>query len=197
VTLSPIQRFRRDGYNDLLTHDLGLTTDSVVLDFGGYVGDYAWAISNRYQCQVHIFEPVPKYANILHDRFVNRNEIHIHEYAVGDDGGLRTFRDSADGTGAFGDGERIHVSFRSAESLLDQMPQKIDLIAVNIEGGEYELLPALGRVGLLARTNQLFVQFHLVGPDPIGHREMCRRLLRETHECRWSYDFVWESWVRR
>jgi len=196
-TLSPIERFRRDGYADLITKNLGLNAASVVLDFGGYVGNYTATISDRYQSQIHVFEPVPEFFTVLQARFENQNNITLHEYGVAEGDDVRTFGVSADGTGAFAEGAGVSVSFRSADYLAEAMPPLIDLMAVNIEGGEYELIPALDRVGLLARTNRIFVQFHRVGPDPIGDRASCRRLLQATHTCIWSYDFVWEAWLRK
>lgn len=40
-------------------------------------------------------------------------------------------------------------------------PQIIDLMVVNIEGGEYELLPYLDGIGWFKRINRLAVQWHL------------------------------------
>ena len=195
--LSPVQLYFRDGHNDLITANLGLNSASVVLDFGGYLGDYAAAISNRYQSQIHVFEPVPQFFAVLEDRFADQANITIHRYGIAGSHRVRTFGESADGTGAFAEGTGINVQFRSAEYLAELMPHSIDLIAVNIEGGEYELIPALDHVGLLARANRLFIQFHRVGSDPTGHRESCRRILESTHVCMWSYDFVWEAWVTK
>ena len=195
-TLSPIERCRRDGYDDLITKNLGLDAASVVLDFGGYVGNYTATISDRYQSQIHVFEPVPEFFTTLQARFKAQANITLHEYGIADVDDERTFGVSADGTGAFAQGAGASVSFRSADYLAEAMPPLIDLMAVNIEGGEYELIPALDRVGLLARINRIFVQFHRVGPDPMGDRAYCRHLLKATHTCTWSYDFVWEAWVR-
>lgn len=196
-TLSPIERYRRDGYDDLITKNLGLDAASVVLDFGGYVGNYTATISDRYQSQIHVFEPVPEFFTMLQARFKNQTNITLHEYGIADVDDVRTFGVSADGTGAFAEGAGASVSFRSADYLAEAVPPLIDLLAVNIEGGEYELIPALDRVGLLARTKRILVQFHRVGPDPIGDRASCRHLLEATHTCIWSYDFVWEAWVRK
>lgn len=196
-TLSPIERYYRDGHDDLITQNLGLNAASVVLDFGGYVGNYTATISDRYQSQIHVFEPVPEFSTILQARFKNEANITLHEYGIAEVDDVRTFGVSADGTGAFAEGAGVSVSFRSADYLAEAMPPLIDLMAVNIEGGEYELIPALDHVGLLARTNRIFVQFHRVGPDPHRDRASCRRLLKASHTCIWSYDFVWEAWVRK
>ncbi len=70
----------------------------------------------------------------------------------------------------------------------------IDLAKVNIEGGEYDLLPAFDEAGVLPRLRMLQVQFHLFAPADIERRNAIRATLSRTHNCDWSYDFVWEQW---
>ena len=38
-----------------------LTSDSIVFDLGGYLGDFSAAIVERYNCKIYIFEPHPEY----------------------------------------------------------------------------------------------------------------------------------------
>lgn len=70
----------------------------------------------------------------------------------------------------------------------------IDLAKINIEGGEYDLLPALADQGALCRIRRLLIQFHLFQPDFIAKRDVIRDKLAETHGCVWEYPFVWEEW---
>jgi len=168
-----------------------------VIDFGGYVGDWTAEIYRRYECRVHIFEPVPKFVSHLGGRFAGDPKITIYDFGIADTDQERQFGMADDATGAFADGELIQIKFKSAETLNHLITGQVDLIAINIEGGEYELLPALERIGLLARTNLLFIQFHQIGEDSGKEREICRTILEKTHQCVWNYDFVWEAWAKR
>lgn len=76
-------------------------------------------------------------------------------------------------------------------------PASIDLAKINIEGGEYDLLPALARAGQLGRFDLLQIQFHLYDKQQIAERDAIRTDLGKTHTCDWSYDFVWEQWHRK
>jgi FkbM family methyltransferase len=196
-TLPPVEKYRRDGWNTLLTEGLPLTKDSVLLDFGGYLGDYAAAMTERYACRVHVFEPIPEFAEACRRRFAAQPSVTVHEYGIGRSEEKRSFGLTEDATGAFAVGEQTTVEFRAASSLANELRGPISVIAMNIEGGEYELIPALAETGLLQRAERIFVQFHRVGPDPTGERQRCRSILAETHECLWDYDFVWEAWALR
>jgi FkbM family methyltransferase len=196
-SLSPIELFRRDGYSDLITKDLGLEVGSEVWDFGGYLGDWSAIILYRYGCSIKIFEPVPAFAEKLRARFVGSDRISIRQYGVELWEGSRYFQTSGDGTGAFGDGQQVEVAFRSAFELASAAPKVVSLMAVNIEGGEYELIPALAEAALLDRINTILIQFHKVGEEWERERNRCKQILGKTHTLDWEYPFVWEKWSRK
>lgn len=192
--LTPFERFKRDGHASLLLQGLSLDERSVVLDIGGYLGDYTAAVAARYGCTVHVFEPVPAFAEAIADRFVGSPKVHVHAYALGEADATRTMHLNDDGTGAYASGEAVSVAFRSVASFAEELEGMVDVAAINIEGGEYELIPALATAGLLPRIGRLFIQFHDLGPDSVARREACRAVLRQTHRQVWDYAFVWEAW---
>ncbi|WP_163835751.1 FkbM family methyltransferase, partial [Pseudomonas viridiflava] len=71
---------------------------------------------------------------------------------------------------------------------------KIDLMKINIEGGEFEVLPALIDAQYIYKITNLQIQFH----DSIEHAKEKRDRLRDqfklTHQETWNYEFVWENW---
>lgn len=194
-SLNPFQQFVRDGYNRRLDRSIQLTDESIVLDFGGYVGDLSWRLHDRFRPQLHIFEPVPQFLAILRERFKDCYNVTVHPFAIGKFERREIFGMGAAGTGAFAQTpDSIEVSFLSAKAVLHNLPQEIDLTVINIEGGEYELIPALHECGFLGKIKKFLIQFHPVGPNPDEARDNCRYLLSSTHELEWSYDFIWESW---
>jgi FkbM family methyltransferase len=185
----------RDGYNRRLDSGIQLTDKSVVFDFGGYVGDVSWRFHSHYRPNLHIFEPVPRFLSILRERFEGCSNITIHPFAIGATERREIFGIGAAGTGAFAKTqESVEVAFLEARTVLRNLPQAVDLAVINIEGGEYELIPALHGCDFLKKINKLLIQFHYVGESPAKARENCRSLLSATHELEWSYDFIWESW---
>ena len=57
----PLCDFHRAG-GDRLLHEIPATSEDVVLDAGGYLGDWTAAIPVRYGCRCEILEPVPEFA---------------------------------------------------------------------------------------------------------------------------------------
>lgn len=195
--LSPSQRWVRDGGNQRRLKGLELRSDDHVLDFGGYLGDYAADVRRLYSCFVHVFEPVPAYSDAISARFRSDEKVRVHPYAIGLVEGNLQLHMSEDATGEFAQGAAINGSVRAAEWLALELPDEIGLAKLNIEGGEYSLIPALYHSGLLSRIKRVIIQFHDVVPESAERRLVCQELLTKSHACDWDYPFVWESWTRR
>ncbi len=72
---------------------------------------------------------------------------------------------------------------------------QVALLKINIEGGEYDLLERLLETGLVGQFQHLQVQFHRFVPDAEKRRDFIRTGLAHSHEERWCYPWVWESWT--
>lgn len=184
------------------THRLNydLTAESLVVDLGGYIGDFAQQIHDRYGSTVHLFEPVPAFHSRCIQRFAGNPKIHSHCYGLGRSAGVFPITDDADASSFFGSspGGRLNAEVRPVvESLGALGIAQIDLLKINIEGGEYEVLPALAKAGWLPKIRNLQIQFHTCGEDYEGARNAIRRELEQTHRETWCYRFVWENWEHR
>lgn len=172
---------------------------SVVFDVGGFQGNWAADIHERYGARIHVFEPHPAFAGEIRNRFQGNDAILTHEFALGSSEGELTLSDDGDASSSFRKG-KLSVKGRIepvARFFAETDIPRIDLMKVNIEGGEYDLLPALSEAGIMPRIGILQVQFHLFTEADIQRREAIRAVLAETHDCDWSYDFVWEQWSLR
>ena len=183
------------------THRLNykLDRDSVVVDLGGYIGDFAQQIHDRYGSTVHLFEPVPAFHARCVQRFANNPKIHPHCYGLGSSAGFFPISDDADASSFLASTKAGHLNaeVRPITEALDALGiTAIDLLKINIEGGEYEVLTALIEAGFLPRIRNIQVQFHTVGSDYEGARNTIRHELEKTHRETWCYKFVWENWER-
>lgn len=172
---------------------------SVVFDIGGFQGNWAADIHARYGARIHVFEPHPGFANDIRSRFRGLDTILTHEFALGANEGELILSDDGDASSSFRKAKQS-VSGRIkpvSEFFAEHDIARIDLMKVNIEGGEYDLLPALSDAGIMPRIAILQVQFHLFTEDDIQRRDAIRTRLAKTHDCDWSYDFVWEQWSLR
>lgn len=175
-----------------------LDESSVVFDLGGYQGQWASDVFARYCCTVHVFEPVARFHADIARRFRRNPRIHVYPFGLADRDARVTLALAQDGSSIFRAGpetEEVQL-VRAATFLEDEGFTAIDLMKVNIEGGEYDLLEHLLDSGWLPRIRDLQVQFHDCVP---GARERMRRIqerLALTHEPSYRYEFVWENWRR-
>ena len=189
----------RDRGDETLRLAYPLTEDSVVIDAGGYEGAWAAQIVQRYDSKVVIFEPVHAFAQRIRDRFIDNPKAHIYELALGGEEGYAEIHIAKDGSSVYtgkGDTEPIHI-VDASQFLQDMDIARIDLMKVNIEGGEYELLPNLIGSKYIQLIRELQIQFHDFVPRAVERAENIRRSLRQTHDLTWQYPFVWENWRLR
>jgi len=182
--------------------DYPLAEDALVIDAGGYIGDFAAEIFCRFGCRIDVFEPITAYADKIKERFMYNDRVQVMDA----------------GLGALAREENIHITglgssvFDAPDNAATQTMEKIrlvsvvdylhskaypkvDLMKINIEGGEYELLDALLDTPELIKNIGYFqIQFHEFVPNARARRENIRQRLSETHQLMWDFPFIWESW---
>ena len=204
--LPPVLRFKRDGWNERIYNSVPPVEGASVVIFGGYLGQSTqdW-VQRLPRATFDVFEPVLTFAEQIRLRFPE-NEVRVHPYGVSQIYETRNFRILGDATFSEGvltpfkrgdHGAEAPVEFRAASELKGILPSRIYILEVNIEGGEYELLPLLVRHEVIRRVHHVFVQFHNVGKDTDGLIANVRDEIMKSHELVWSYHLVWEYWRLR
>jgi len=196
--LVAVKRWFDDRGDATLRLDYPLDRNSVVFDLGGYHGDFAAAIHARYGCTVHLFEPVPSFFRMCTKRFEGNPKIKCYPFGLSDKAGMFLMSQAADGSSisaADNAVQKIPVEVRACDEFILSIGKPfIDLLKINIEGGEYEVLPRLLETGLVHNIDHIQIQFH----DFIGNAPKKRSDIREgltaTHAETWCYEFVWEGW---
>lgn len=197
-----VRRWFRDRGDDTLRLDYpDLGPDSIVFDVGGYRGDFAALIHERYGCRVFVFEPHPAFHRACVDRFAAVEAIQPLNYGLSDIEGSFGLTDSVDGSSFIserkGDLPELECRLRALPDVLEELGvERIGLMKINIEGGEYDLLQSMADRDLFGRVDSLQIQFHDFAEDAVRRREAIQDALSRTHECTWCYDFVWENWKR-
>jgi len=196
--LLEVSRWFSDEGDEKLRLDYPLTKESVVFDVGGYHGDFAHQINQKYKCKVYIFEPVPEFYNLCVDRFKGNSKVLCLNYGLSSINGFLNISLADDASSieisdSIGECQRVEV--RSVIDCIQNLKiAKIDLFKINIEGGEFSVLPALVDSGIIKKINYLQVQFHNFIDDAPMRRMLIRKKLEKTHSEMWNYEFVWESW---
>lgn len=195
------RRFIAAGGNALLFHEFeGL--DGTLVDLGGYQGDWtAEMLAQNPQTRVFVFEPVPAYAHELRKRFAADERVIIHDVGLGAATRPETIRVAGDSSSIYRvEPDEPGVPVRIVDVVEWWEASAVDAVAllkVNIEGGEFEVLPRLIETGLIERVEHIQVQFHRLVPSASRRMRAILRDLRRTHKPVWRYPFVWESWRRK
>lgn len=190
------RRWLRDRGDETLRLDYPLGPDSVVLDVGGYNGDWAARIHERYRCRVYVFEPVPEFYERIRERFSGVEAVQIFNYGLSDADATMPISLSADGSSVFHQNrQHIDIRLRDIDVVLREVGiSDIDLIKMNIEGGEYALLERMLDKDIVPRCRDIQIQFHDFVPDAERLRLGLRQRLARTHALTYDYSFIWENW---
>lgn len=191
-------RWFMDKGEETLRLDYPLTQESLVFDLGGYHGDFTAAIHERYGCKIYIFEPVPEFYQKCVARFQGNHKIVCLNYGLSSvdawlNIGLAENASSFASPHAKGAVQRVQV--RSVVGCIRELSiDRIDLMKINIEGGEFDVVPAIIESGDIRKVQHLQVQFHDFIDHAAKRRTAIRAQLENTHTEMWNYDFIWESW---
>jgi FkbM family methyltransferase len=191
------QWFQMEGED--LRLDYPLDRASVVLDVGGFKGQWASDIFAKYLCTVHVYEPIPEFAEYIARRFAKNDSIVVHAEGLGATTRTETALLQSDATtmtsGPGNSAPGVPVQVRAATEAIDALDiDRIDLLKLNIEGMEFELLESLLDHDYVRRIDHLQIQFHDFFEDAHQRRDAIQQRLRATHELDYCVPFVWESW---
>ncbi len=170
-----------------------LSSESVVIDLGGYKGEWSKKIFDRYGCFIDIYEPASEFVVSIKSTFEKElnTRVKVYESAVGcsntrvslvlDGLGTRTVKD-----------ENGEVNTTSIIQILSN--RSVDLLKMNIEGDEYDVFDAIFSNDLTKNLKSVLVQFHPVDDNSIQRYTTIAQELSKSHVCAFRYPFIWEKW---
>lgn len=192
-------RFFAEHGNDKLRECPYLDESSIVFELGGYKGDWINDMYEKYHCNCYAFEPVKEFCDIIAERLSDKLKVHIYNIGLGVSTNKATISISEDASSLYGRGtvgEKIEIkSFE--EFIIENKIEKIDLMQINIEGGEYDLLEWMISSGYIRKIGNLQIQFHENKNIDTKNRMMnIQSHLEKTHQLVWDYrPYVWERWT--
>jgi FkbM family methyltransferase len=183
--------------DETLRLDYDLNEKSVVFDVGGYKGEFASDIFCKYDATIYVFEPIQSFFQIIQKKFSNNHKVKAYNYGLAGKDDQMQISMSDNSSSIFlktEDSETIQlksiVNFIQENNILS-----VDLIKINIEGGEYELLEALIENNLISVFKNIQVQFHdFLLDDGKERMNKIQENLSKTHQITYQYEFVWENW---
>lgn len=194
-----VTKWYRENGEDSLRFNYPLTSASTVFDIGGYRGYFVREIVARYDPHVYVFEPVPEFFEQLVKEFGANPKVEIYGYGLSNVDSISRMLLADEGSTIYMTGEmQTKVRLRDIQTVVQELGiNRIDLIKINIEGGEYELLRRMLETGLVSICQDIQVQFHRFYPSSQRIRSEIRSALQETHFVTYDYPFVWENWRKR
>lgn len=186
-------------FTDQKRFEFPLTPESVIVEAGTHKGQWCALMAERYGCRIFTFEPILEFYGEAATRLAQFGGVVISQCGLASESRIETWHIKGDMTGqhvAEGKEEEvILIDFPAWLRAMEQaLPPVIDLLEINIEGGEYELLECLIALGLTTRFKNILVQFHGVGLTPVERRRGIQESLAKTHHLTFDAPFIWENW---
>ncbi len=189
-------RWLSDNGDSIHRLNYDLNESSIVFDLGGYKGEWAENIFQKYKSKIYVFEPVFEFYKGIKDKFNSNSNIFSFCYGLGPRDESVDISLTSDSSSVFNtEGKKETIQFKEFAKFIDEHNiNNIDLMKVNIEGGEYELLEYLMHKDLFFIFKNIQVQFHRFIPECAERRNKIRECLSKTHELTYDYEFIWENW---
>ena len=142
---------------------------------------------------------MPEFSKNIEQKFLGNKQVHVYSYGLGNKNDQLLITMGDDNSSFYIPSSKNTISAEVRElthKLLSGLGvESIDLLKVNIEGGEYDLLEHMIENETISLVKNLQVQFHNFVPNAIKRRNGIRQQLRFTHKETWCYEFIWENWV--
>jgi FkbM family methyltransferase len=180
--------------------DYDLNSDSIVFDVGGYKGEFAAEIVCKYNANIYIFEPIREFFLIIKNKFSNNEKVKPFNFGLaGKDQELEiSLSDNSSSVYLNGENKETIQLKSIVDFIKTNKIKQIDLIKINIEGGEYELLESLIDNGCMSIFKNIQIQFHdFLFENAKERMNKIQENLSKTHELTYQYEFVWENWKRK
>lgn len=198
LDLNEFERFTRDGMYEHYLDNLETDADSIIFDIGCYKGDSLIKLAHKTKGTIYGFEPIPSFCNIALERVKEYPNIHVYPIGIGSEDESKNLLLNNDETSEFlSKGTNVRCVFRSFLNVWNYFQlETLDVVYMNIEGGEYSVFSNMIAHDLLPRIREIVVQFHYPDKHSEDRREIHRKLY-ETHDLVYDYAFVWERWKLR
>jgi FkbM family methyltransferase len=189
----------RDAWpGDWLRYEYNLNENSIVIDLGCYVGEFTKIMEDKFNCYIYSFEPIKLFHDVCVDKFKNNTKIKVYKAGLSNENKKVDFTIGGEASSMFSDENKpeIDVDLIKIDDFLEQEKiQKVNVLKMNIEGGEYDLLEYMIKNQLTEKFENIQVQFHENVFE--GWEEKYNFIinnLTKTHHLTYKFEFKFENW---
>jgi FkbM family methyltransferase len=191
--MAEFDRYFAEGGDEKFRYTYNIKTTDVVVDVGAYHGTWSKKIYDKYKCRILAFEPV--FHEAARNTLKGTNVV-LNTVGLGNKNEDLDISILADSTSVFkGSNDKKRIKIRDFIEVMNEYGvERIKLLKINIEGGEYGLLEYLINSDYISKIDIIQVQFHDFMPDAVNRRNMIQAKLVSTHHLTYNFEFVWENW---
>ena len=176
-----------------------LTSNSVIIDAGGYTGNWSESMFIGYECNIYVLEPLKSYYNGIVAKFkafAENHKVVVVNAALTAKTELAQIAVGGDSSSIYGVSENKETiqCIDVVDFFQKYKIESVSLIKINIEGSEYDLLERIIELGLHKKIDNFQIQFHRFVEHCDTRRKKIQDSLSKTHRCTWNYDWIWENW---
>lgn len=193
------QTWREADGDKTVALDWPIDQSSIVFEIGAYEGRWASQMAEKYNPRLYAFEPQPWAFERAKPKLEGYNAriynfglwTHDCTAVLGDYG-----RDGASLVKPWHQ-DQFHAKLVDIYGFINENltpDERISVCLINIEGGEFALIPYMIGLGITDRIDNLFVQFHYFAPLGKEKEVMIRERLATTHSVLWDFSPTAVCW---
>ncbi len=180
---------RMDSFVEEIRYKYNLKEDSIIFDLGGYKGEFAKTINDKFGCKVYVFEPFFE--------ICGNDKIIVYKHGISDKTENVLIYINGNSTSVYGSGNSYEVKMVSLKQFLEANDiSHVDLIKINIEGGEYRLLRHMINTGIVDYFENIQIQYHACISNHAELIAILTKDLSKTHIREWCFPYIFESWKK-
>ncbi len=199
--IEPQDWFQARGDDTLALNWPGVNEDSVVWEIGGYEGRWALQMAEKYNPELFVFEPQDWAVVKIKEKLMGY-KANVYQFGLWTHGSEMTLTEFGRDGGTLmpypggKDDQKILVADAYSFFIKERIEQ-IDVCLMNIEGGEFVLLPYMIGMGMMPKIKYFWIQWHLFVQTAAEKWLRLRQMLDVTHEMIWDCGSTAQAWRRR
>ena len=190
-------QFNSDGGDALIFKNIILNKDSVIIDGGGFNGEFTDEILKKNFSKIHIYEPDPNFYNDLLKKYKFETKVEILNLELFNEEQIITLSENSNASSIMENSENGTKVKAVDISKEFKKYKNIDLLKLNIEGAEYKVISRLIETQEINKVRYLLVQFHKEHDlDGSKFHKINLEILKK-YKIVFNYKYVWSLFIRK
>lgn len=192
--------FKIDGDHTIALDWPGVDENSIVWDIGAYEGRWALQMAKKYNPQLYLFEP-QDWACVNMRAKLASYKAKVFQFGLWPYSGEMVLTNYGRDGGTFlmpeGTAKMDALVVDAYWVFIKEKIEQIDVCLMNIEGGEFALLPYMIGMGMMPQIKYFWIQWHMYIKGWDKKWPKLNQMLEQTHDMFWDCGSTAQAWKRR